>query len=312
MVPLVATTMRKPVKIRRRFSEDNEVSLFAGDCLRLLSQIPSSTIQLVITSPPYNIGKPYEKRQGLDSYLEQQRTVIGECVRVLRPGGSICWQVGNHANGHGQTIPLDLLLFPLFSEFEKTERLRLRNRIVWHFQHGLHCRHRFSGRYETILWYSKADNYTFNLDAVRIPQIYPGKRAYKGPNRGEYSGHPLGKNPGDVWIFPNVKSNHIEKTKHPCQFPVELPARLIRALSDPGDIVLDPFIGSGTTAVAAVALGRRVAGAEIVREYVEMARARINKAARGLLPFRPADAPVYVPRPGTRLTTLPSHFRRVS
>src|SRR5690606_35889755 len=101
---------------------------------------------------------------------------------------------------------------------------------------------------------------------------YPNKRHYKGPARGALSSNPKGKNPGDVWIFPNVKHNHVEKTPHPCQFPVELPERLVLALTEPGDLVLDPYMGVGSTIVAAVRHGRRAAGAEIVPEYVALAR----------------------------------------
>jgi adenine-specific DNA-methyltransferase len=297
------------LRIRARFASENNATIFRGDCLRLLKKIPDDSVQLVITSPPYNVGKIYEKKQTLQDYLDLQKKVIAECVRVTKPGGSICWQVGNHVNGHQQLIPLDLLLHPIFADHEKSDEIRLRNRIVWHFEHGLHCQVKFSGRHETILWYTKGDEYTFNLDSVRVPQKYPGKRAYRGPNVGNFSGNPLGKNPGDVWIFPNVKGNHVEKTAHPCQFPVELPSRLILALSSPGDLVLDPFLGVGTTAVASLLNGRRVAGAELVREYVEIARKRAAQAVKGTLRFRPISKPVYIPTPNTKLTTPPPHFR---
>lgn len=303
--------MKKAIQIRARFSSDNDVTLFHGDCLKLLKAIPDEVVQLVVTSPPYNVGKEYESRQTIDQYLEAQKAIIAECVRITRPGGSICWQVGNHINGHQQIIPLDFLVDHLFSMHKKSAKIRLRNRIIWHFEHGLHCSLRFSGRHETILWYTKGDKYTFNLDAVRVPQKYPGKRAYQGPNKGEFSGNPLGKNPGDVWVFPNVKNNHIEKTIHPCQFPVELPTRLILALTNPGDLVVDPFIGVGTTAVAAVLCKRAAAGADIIAEYVAIARNRVKQAAKGTLRFRPISKPVYIPIPNTTLTTTPSHFRLV-
>src|SRR5262249_10813694 len=152
------------------------------------------------TSPPYNIGKKYERRMRLDDYLEQQKRVIRECVRVLSPEGSICWQVGNYVD-RGSITPLDAILYPIFTDLG----LRMRNRIVWPFRKGLHCPRRFSGRYETICWFTKSDSYYFNLDPVRIPQKYPGKRHFKGPRAGEYSCNPLGKNPGDLWTIPNVK-----------------------------------------------------------------------------------------------------------
>ena len=301
--------MRKQLKIGNRYSPKDDVTLFSGDCLLLLGQIPDKSARLIVTSPPYNLGKSYERKQKLQEYLRLQKLVIAECVRILRPGGSICWQIGNHINGHGQIIPLDILLHPLFASYESSDNIRLRNRIIWHFEHGLHCQQRFSGRYETILWFTKGEKYTFDLDAVRIPQKYPGKRAYRGPKKGEFSGNPLGKNPGDVWIFPNVKGNHVEKTAHPCQFPTELPARLILALTKPGDLVVDPFMGVGSTAVAGVLYGRRVAGADIVKEYVSIARERVLQAIKGKLKYREIHTPVYMPQPNTPLTTPPPHFR---
>jgi adenine-specific DNA-methyltransferase len=293
------------MRIGRYFSEANDVTLFHGDCVKLLRKIPDASVQLVITSPPYNVGKEYERDVTIEDYLKLQCATIEECVRITRPGGSICWQVGNHVNGHGQMIPLDILLHPLFAAYASTDELRLRNRIVWHFEHGLHCKNRFSGRHETILWYSKGDGYVFNLDAVRIPQKYPGKLAYKGNRRGEFSCNPLGKNPSDVWIIPNVKNNHIEKTSHPCQFPIEIPERLILALSHERDLVVDPFLGAGTVAVAAVLHGRRAAGAEIKPQYLKIARKRISDAIVGSLRRRPFAQPIYQPKPNTRLTTSP-------
>ncbi|MEW6248290.1 MAG: site-specific DNA-methyltransferase [Nitrospirota bacterium] len=256
----------------------------------LLRQIPRETIKLVVTSPPYNIGKSYEKRRALDEYLDQQSKVIHRCVELLHPQGSICWQVGNFVLKNS-IIPLDMALHPIFSSFG----LILRNRIIWHFEHGLHCSKRFSGRYETIVWYTKGDQYTFNLDKVRVPQKYPNKKHFKGPKAGQLSCNPLGKNPGDVWIIPNVKHNHVEKTVHPCQFPVELIERLVLALTNEADWVLDPFLGVGTTAVAALLHNRRVLGAEIVADYIKIARERLERAADGRLRIRPMDRPVFDP-----------------
>jgi adenine-specific DNA-methyltransferase len=296
------------VAIKSSFRDANAITLFKGDCLDLLRQIPDRSAQLVITSPPYNVGKGYERQESLIRYLNFQRLVIAECVRILRRGGSLCWQVGHYVGPHGDVIPLDLLLHPIFAEYESEENFRLRNRIIWHFEHGLHCSKRFSGRHESLLWYAKGDDFRFNLDQIRVPQKYPGKKAYKGPNKGMYSGNPLGKNPGDVWIFPNVKGQHIEKTEHPCQFPVELPLRLITAFTRPKDLVVDPFLGTGTTAAAAVLLGRRAAGSEISAKYFALAKKRVLLASKGELPFR-EPRPVYDPKPNTPLTTVPPHFK---
>lgn len=278
------------LKIASTYSDDADASIFNGPCQDLLEKIPDASVQLVVTSPPYNIGKSYEKVISLETYIAQQEEIIRECVRVLKHTGSICWEVGNYI-GEDEIIPLDIALFPVFAKYG----LKLRNRIVWHFEHGLHCRKRFSGRYETILWLTKSNDYVFNLDDVRVPQKYPNKRYYKGPKAGELSCNPLGKNPGDIWSIPNVKHNHVEKTIHPCQFPVELVERLILALTDPGDLVLDPFLGVGSAAVAAIKNRRRAAGADIIRKYTEIAAERVKLAFEGKLRTRPMNTPIYAP-----------------
>lgn len=276
------------LKVSKTFRNSADLVVYEGDCRELLEQIPPGALQLIVTSPPYNIGKPYEKRMQLGQYLEQQREIIGRCVRALDSRGSICWQVGNYVDRNA-IVPLDLALYPIFQSFG----LKLRNRIIWHFEHGLHCSKRFSGRHEAILWLTKSDRYTFNLDEVRVPQKYPTKKHFKGPKAGQYSCNPLGKNPGDVWVIPNVKHNHVEKTTHPCQFPVELVERLVLALTKPGEWVFDPFLGSGTTAIAALMHGRKSAGAEMLPEYVKIVHQRVQLAQRGQLRVRPMGRPVY-------------------
>jgi len=255
-----------------------------------MRKLADDSVQLIVTSPPYNIGKAYERRSSLERYLADQETVIDECIRLLNPHGSICWQVGNHVQD-GQIFPLDIMLYPIF----RKHGLQLRNRIVWHFEHGLHCTNRLSGRHETILWFTKTEDYTFNLDPIRVPSKYPGKKFYKGPNAGKLSGNPLGKNPGDVWIFPNVKNNHVEKTVHPCQFPVELVERLVLSLTEPGDSVFDPYMGVGSAVVAALKHGRDGYGCDTESEYVKIARQRVKDLRAGRLQTRPMNKPVYDP-----------------
>lgn len=286
----------------------------------MLAELPSGEAQLVFTSPPYNIGKAYEKRTGLDIYLEQQEAVIQECARVLADGGSLCWQVGNYLEKDkgataSEVFPLDILFYPLI----KRTGLKLRNRIVWRIEHGLNAKTRLSGRHETVLWFTKGDDYHFDLDPIRIPQKYPGKRAYQGKKAGEYSGNPLGKNPGDVWdikdeleanLFPtssmweipNVKSMHPEKTVHPAQFPIELVERFVLSVTRPGDLVVDPYMGSGSTGCAALLHGRRTAGAELLPEYAQIAEKRMELAVLGRLPKRELGKPIHVPKPGSKLT----------
>ncbi len=297
----------KQVNIAEKFDLKKRIVVHPGDCLDLLKQIPDSSIQLIVTSPPYNIGKEYEKKIRLNQYIKQQERVIKECVRTLSPNGSICWQIGNYVD-KGSIIPLDAVLYPVFSNLG----LKMRNRIIWHFEHGLHCSKRFSGRYETIVWFTKSDKYVFNLDPVRVPQKYPGKKYFKGPKAGQYSCNPLGKNPGDVWIIPNVKSNHIEKTIHPCQFPVELIERFVLSMTNEDDWVLDPFLGAGTSILAALKHNRRGAGAETMQQYVDIAHDRIKKLINGVLKTRAMNKPVYDPqKEGNKLRYSPQGTRPV-
>ncbi len=272
-------------------SYDNRVPVLAClDNLKFLRSIPDGQCKLIVTSPPYNLGKDYEAKSSLDSYLEAQKHVIEECVRVLHPKGSICWQVGNFVQ-NGEIMPLDILTYPIFQRCG----LKMRNRIIWHFGHGLHCTRRLSGRYETINWWTRADDYTWHLDPIRVPSKYPGKKHFKGPNTGKLSGNPKGKNPSDVWEFPNVKNNHPEKTIHPCQFPVELVERLVLSMTDENDVVLDPYMGVGSAVIAALMHGRDAYGCDIVPEYVELAQQRVAAWRSGALRTRPMGKPVYNP-----------------
>jgi adenine-specific DNA-methyltransferase len=278
---------------------ESPFAMWQGDVETLLNALPCKPLfDLVVTSPPYNIGKIYEKKRRLSDYLDWQKRIIDLIIPRLKNSGSICWQLGNYVD-NGHIKPLDIEMAPIFKSHNE---LSLRNRIIWHFGHGLHNKKRFSGRYEVVLWYTKSDNYIFNLDAVRVPSKYPGKRHSKGPKAGEVSSNPLGKNPedvwkslngSDVWDIPNVKSNHVEKTEHPCQFPVGLIERLVLALTNEGDVVFDPFAGVGSAGVAAVIHKRKFWGAELSHEYVRIAQKRIEDAFNGRAQYRPHDKPLY-------------------
>lgn len=296
--------------------EDARVVVMNGDVLESLDGIPDGAAKLIISSPPYNIGKSYEVRVDLDSYLQWQATIIPKLVRTLCKTGSLCWQVGN-CIANGEVFPLDIFFYPLF----KAQGLQLRNRIVWHFDHGLHASKRFSGRYETLLWFTKSNDYTFNLDPVRVPAKYPGKTHYKGKQRGQPSGNPLGKNPSDFWAFlesqwqdavwdiPNVKANHPEKTVHPCQFPIELVERCVLALTEPGDWVIDPFAGVGSTCIAALKNGRKGMGIEQDAGYCAIAEDRIRQFTRGDLKIRPLGKPVHQPSGREKVAMPPATWR---
>lgn len=274
------------------------------DALAFLGDLPAESVDLAISSPPYFIGKEYDTSRRLADFIQLHEQLSTLLVRAIKPGGSICWQVGNHVRDN-VVVPLDALVYAAFS---KSPALRLRNRIVWIFGHGAHCERRFSGRHETVLWFTKGDKYAFGLDAVRIPQLYPGKRHYKGAKRGELSGNPLGKNPGDVWEIPNVKSRHVEKTDHPCQFPVALAQRLVRALCPAGGLVVDPYMGAGSAGVAARIEGRGFMGCDIEPRYVEIAAERLKSLQEGTLKVRPLDKPVYKPGKDDRLARRPAEW----
>ncbi len=309
--PTEARFKEKNLLYDKVFKQEYDVIVAWNDVLDFLKNVPDETFTLIVTSPPYNIGKPYEKPLEFESYLQWQGKVIEECKRVLKSNGSICWEVGNYVKD-GEVFPLDVYFYDIFKKIG----FKLRNRIIWHFGHGLHAKKRFSGRYEVILWFTKSENYVFNLDAVRIPQKYPGKKAYKGPSKGKPTCHPLGKNPSDIWEIllsdweaeiwniPNVKANHPEKTIHPCQFPIELVERLVLALTDINDWVFDPFMGAGSSLVAGLIHNRRVAGVDKERTYTDLAWQRIVAALNGTLKRRPLGKPIYQPK-GTEKVSHP-------
>jgi adenine-specific DNA-methyltransferase len=306
----------KPWRMQGGFSRSASVVLYRGEAMEFLATVPDKTVSLIVSSPPYNLGKSYEDRKGLDEYRAEQSRLIAQLHRVLRPSGSVCWQVGNYIK-RGEVFPLDIVFYDVFKLFG----FKLRNRIVWHYRHGLHASRRLSGRYETILWFTKSDKYSFNLDRVRVPALYPGKRSYKGSKKGEPSGNPKGKNPSDVWEIverdwergiwdiPNVKAAHPEKTVQPCQFPVELVERCVLALTERGDWVLDPYAGVGSTLIAAAMHGRRSMGSEKERTYHRIAIARLKALRNGSLKLRPMGRPVYAPTGNEKVATIPREWQ---
>ncbi|MEK7808120.1 MAG: site-specific DNA-methyltransferase [Chloroflexota bacterium] len=306
----------RPKQIENRFKADADIVLHHGDVKDFIATVPNNSVSLIVTSPPYNLGKDYEARVSIESYLQTQAEIIKELCRVLKNDGSLCWQVGNFVD-NGEVFPLDILYYNIF----KQSNLFLRNRIIWRFGHGLHASKRFSGRYETILWFTKSKDYVFNLDSVRVPSKYPGKLYYKGPNKGKPSGNPNGKNPSDiwevvlkdweeeVWDIPNVKSNHPEKTSHPCQYPVELIERCVLALTNEGDWVFDPFAGVGSSMIAAIMHNRKAMGCEKEKEYVNATRKRIESYFNGTLKTRPLGTPVFVPTGREKVSQIPDEWK---
>ena len=291
---------------------EHKYEILRTDCFKMLKKRADESVDMIITSPPYCMKKAYESPDDdIETFRNLHEKLLPELYRVLKPNGSICWQVGYHISTTC-IVPLDFIVYDLFTRMTKDRKLPLilRNRIIWTFGHGLNADLRFSGRHETLLWFTKGDVKYFNLDAVRVPQKYPGKRAYKGPNKGKLTGNPLGKNPSDVWDITNVKANHVEKTDHPCQFPVAIPSRLIKALTTEDAVVMDPFMGVGSTGVAAVDLKRVFIGTEIKSEYYKIAKKRINDACHGRAKIRP-DVPVMEVDTKMAVATLPEEFKKI-
>jgi len=315
-IPTKLQLKGKNILYSKEFEKGYDVVILNNDILEALKNIPSEIVTLVVTSPPYNIGKPYEQSVELHEYLNWQIDIIRECIRILKPNGSICWEVGNYVS-RGEVFPLDVYFYNIM----KSLNLKLRNRIIWNFRHGLHASKRFSGRYETILWFTKTDEYIFNLDSVRIPQKYPGKLGYKGNSKGKPTGNPLGMNPSDkweivlhdweneIWDIPNVKSNHPEKTIHPCQFPIELVERLVLALTDEKDIVFDPFLGVGSTLIAGIEHNRKVIGVDKEKAYTDVAFQRINQSINGILKRRELGKPVHQPNGKEKVSRIPEEWK---
>lgn len=298
-----------------------DYQVLCEDVLSGLSSVESESQSLIVSSPPYNIGKSYERgdKRDINEYREWQEEVASQLVRTLKDDGSICWQVGNHVKNN-EAYPLDYLFYEIF----KNLNLKLRNRIIWRFNFGLNSKARLSGRYETVLWFTKSDDYRFNLDPIRIPQLYPGKRhsAKKKDKAGTPSGNPKGKNPSDFWEFsaedafmnrpiwevPNVKANHREATIHPCQFPIELVERCVLAFTREDDSVLDPFVGSGTAMLAALKHDRRAIGIDRDKKFAALAQERIALLAADRLPYREIGQPVPKPNVKDRVARRPAEW----
>ena len=256
--------------------EDQDVLLYHGDSLELLKHM-KPMVNLTVTSPPYNIGKEYEAVRPLEEYVIWSQEWISLVHRCTSPNGSFWLNLGYvSVEDRAKAIPLPYVLWNTIPFF-------LIQEIVWNYGAGVAGRLFFSPRNEKFLWYVKnPENYVFNLDSVRDPDVkYPNQK-----KNGKLKCNPLGKNPTDVWQIPKVTSgasrSSKERTPHPAQFPIALISRIINASSNAGDIVLDPFVGSGSTIEAAIRNGRRVVGIEANRTYIETAIRRIKEVRRDL------------------------------
>lgn len=252
--------------------EREGVAIYQKDCLQAMKEIPDELIDLTITSPPYNIGKEYEELAELDDYLGWCKDWMEQVHRITVDNGTFWLNIGYlEVEGKGLAVPISYLLW------DKTPFYLLQE-VVWNYSAGVACRKRFSPRNEKLLWFVKnPKSYTFNLDDVRDPDVkYPNQK-----KNGKLRCNPLGKNPSDVWQISKVtsgkKRSSPERTPHPAQFPVALVERMLKSSSNVGDLVLDPFMGSGSTAECALRNGRYVIGFELKSDYIGYAESRINQ-----------------------------------
>jgi adenine-specific DNA-methyltransferase len=251
--------------------ECDGVAIYKGDCLEGMKELPDGVINTTITSPPYNIGKDYEQLVRLEDYLDWCEKWIGEIYRLTMHNGTFWLNVGYlEVENKGLAVPIPYLLW------NRTPFYFLQE-VVWNYAAGVACRKRYSPRNEKLLWYVKnQQDYTFNLDDVRDPNVkYPNQK-----RNGKLKCNPLGKNPTDVWQITKITSgknrSSTERTPHPAQFPIALVERMLKASSNIGDVVLDPFMGSGSTAECALRNGRYTIGFELNEKYISYAEQRIT------------------------------------
>lgn len=275
---MTSKTMKKQVfeniidTLGQPFYRDDRTALYHGDCIDIMSQIPHNSVDLTITSPPYNIGKAYEEIQDVHKYVEWCITWLKNIYDITASNGALALNVGYlEVPNKGYAVPIPYLLW------DKTP-FYLHQEIVWNYGAGVASRKRLSPRNEKVLWFLKdPKNYTFNLDPIRDPNVkYPNQK-----KNGKLKCNPLGKNPSDVWQIAKVTSgknrSSQERAPHPAQFPLELINRLTNGFSNEEEIVLDPFLGSGTTAESSMINGRYVIGIEINKEYLLYAKNRLQR-----------------------------------
>lgn len=245
--------------------------IYNRDCVEAMAMLPDELINLTVTSPPYNIGKEYENPLPLNDYITWCEKWITEIYRLTSSDGAFWLNLGYLSiKNRAKAIPISYLLWDKIPFY-------LIQEIVCNYGAGVAESKFFSPRNEKFLWYvKKPESYIFNLDDIRDPNVkYPNQK-----KNGKIKVNPLGKNPTDVWEFPKVTSgknrSSQERTPHPAQFPVSVIERIIKASSNQNQIILDPFLGSGTTAVVALDLNRVVIGFELREEYCDIAANRID------------------------------------
>ena len=245
--------------------------LYNLDCKEALCELKGELFNSTITSPPYNIGKEYEKKLPINEYIQWLENIIWSIYKLTNPYGSFIINLGYlEIENVGKAIPIPYLLWDKVPFYMNQE-------IIWNYGAGVAAKNYLSPRNEKVLWYVKdRKNYTFNLDDIRDPNVkYPNQK-----KNGKLRCNSLGKNPSDVWQIAKVTSGtnraSKERTKHPAQFPEDLIRRIMLGFTSIGDIILDPFFGSGTVGAVAIETKRKFVGFEINKEYCNMAVKRIQ------------------------------------
>ena len=260
-------------KIGKPYYSDDKVLLYNMDCVEFMNKIELPIVNLTVTSPPYNIGKEYEKIQKPHRYLHWCKTWLNQIFDITNNDGTFWLNLGYfELKNIGKAVPIAYLLW------DKTNFYFMQE-IIWYYKAGVSTKKYFSPRNEKYLWYVKnPDKYTFNLDSIRDPNIkYPNQK-----KNGKLRCNPLGKNPTNVWEIPKITSgknrSSKERVNHPAQFPLAILDRIIKSCSNVGDLIFDPFIGSGSMAIAGIVNNRRVVGCELNTDYLDIAINRIKSA----------------------------------
>lgn len=259
------------------YCEGKHYLIYNRDCLDSMKKLPKNLINLTVTSPPYNIGKEYESILEREEYLGWCKNWIEEIYRLTASHGAFWLNLGYISlSNRAKAIPLPYLLWDKIPFF-------LIQEVVWNYGAGVATKKFLSPRNEKFLWYVKdSENYTFNLDEIRDSNVkYPNQK-----KNGKLRCNRIGKNPSDVWQVAKVtsgkKRSSSERAPHPAQFPLDVINRIIKGFSNNQDFVLDPFMGSGSTAEACLTHYRKVIGFEIKEDYCEYIAYRLEKCSMEL------------------------------
>lgn len=237
------------------------IKIICGDALEKMQEIKSNSVDLIIADPPYNLGKDYgngSDSKNFEEYIHFTHKWTEEATRILKQTGTLYVFMGFRFISY------------LYQILDKENSLNFVNWICWHYTQGIGKIKGFSPRHDDILMFTKSQNYTYNLDSIRIPQKY-----YRSRN------NMRGANPGDVWQFSHIHYCQDNRQDHPTQKPEGLIERMVLASSNEGDLILDPFSGSGTTIRVCQQLNRKCIGIELSEEYVKMTKKRLTEKFTG-------------------------------